>query len=204
MDTLLLTLIGFFLGSIPFSVLIGRWVAKVDIRQFGDHNPGSTNVLRSTGVTWFIPAFLLDYLKGAIPVGLAWFYIGLTGWQIVPVALAPILGHAFSPWLGFRGGKAVATTFGVWTGLTAGSGPIVLGILLVLMFAVVTISGWAVLFTFIFFGVFIYRSYFSIYPSFMVVWGLNTLLLIWLHRADLAQKPALRRGLLFWRVGRRR
>jgi glycerol-3-phosphate acyltransferase PlsY len=198
-DALFLTLIGFFLGSIPFSLLIGRWAAAIDIRQVGDHNPGATNVLHAAGVVWFIPALLLDYLKGAIPVGLAYFFAGVDGWQIIPVALAPILGHAFSPWLGFRGGKAVATTFGVWTGLTVGTGPIILGILLVLMFAVVTISGWAVLYAFMIFGVFIYRSYFPVYPSFMVVWGLNAVLLLWLQRADLAHKPTLRPAIFFWR-----
>jgi glycerol-3-phosphate acyltransferase PlsY len=126
MDIVLWTLIAFLSGSIPFSVLVGRLAANVDIRKYGDHNPGATNVLRATGWGWGALAGLLDYLKGAVPVGIPWFLLGIHGWGIVPIALAPLLGHAYSPWLRFRGGKAVATTFGVWTGLTLGAGPVIL------------------------------------------------------------------------------
>jgi glycerol-3-phosphate acyltransferase PlsY len=200
LNVFLFTIISFLLGSIPFSLIIGRWAAGVDIRQFGDHNPGATNVYRAAGIEWYIPALLLDALKGALPVGVAWYLVGVEGWQIIPIALAPIFGHAFSPWLGFRGGKAVATTFGIWTGLTLAAGPIILGVLLVLMYALMTIDAWAMLFAFLLFGVFIFNFYFPAYPSFLVIWGLNLVLLIWLHRADLAQKPAFRPKLWFWRT----
>ncbi len=89
----------------------------------------------------------------------------------------------------------------MWTGLTLGTGPTIFGIFLVLMFALVTISGWAVVLAFTFFGVFIYTSYFSVQPAFLAVWGLNMMLLVWVHRADLTQKPALRPE-LFFRRGR--
>jgi len=190
------TLIGFLLGSIPFSVIVGRLVADVDIRQYGDHNPGATNVLRATGWGWFALAGLLDYLKGAVPVGIPWFFLDIHGWGIVPIALAPLLGHAFSPWLRFRGGKAVAATFGVWTGLTVGAGPIMLGLLLGLAFAVVVVSGWAVVLAMLGFGGFILQQYSAYYPEFMVIWLGNLALLAWKYREDLGHMPGIRSWLL--------
>ena len=67
MDIVLWTLIAFLSGSIPFSVIAGRVAADVDIRKYGDHNPGATNVLRATGWGWGALAGTLDYLKGAVP-----------------------------------------------------------------------------------------------------------------------------------------
>lgn len=196
MDIATWTLVGFLLGSIPFSVIVGRLVADVDIRQYGDHNPGATNVLRATGWGWFALAGLLDYLKGAIPVGIPWFFLDIHGWGIVPIALAPLLGHAFSPWLRFRGGKAVAATFGVWTGLTVGAGPIMLGLLLGLAFAVVVVSGWAVVLAMLGFGGFILQQYSAYYPEFMVIWLGNLALLAWKYREDLGHMPGIRSWLL--------
>ena len=196
MDIATWTLIGFLLGSIPFSVMVGRLAADVDIRQYGDHNPGATNVLRATGWGWFALAGLLDYLKGAIPVGIPWFFLDIHGWGIVPIALAPLLGHAFPPWLRFRGGKAVAATFGVWTGLTVGAGPIMLGLLLGLAFAVVVVSGWAVVLAMLGFGGFILQQYSAYYPEFMVIWLGNLALLAWKYREDLGHMPGIRSWLL--------
>lgn len=139
---------------------------------------------------------LLDYLKGAVPVGLAWFFFGVQGWAIVPVALAPVFGHAYSPWLRWRGGKAVATTFGVWSGLTVGAGPIVLGLLLGVMFAVFTLSGWAVLLTMLAFGGFVGFYYGPSYPEFIWIWLGNLLLLIVKHRDELSRMPGIRPGVV--------
>jgi acyl-phosphate glycerol 3-phosphate acyltransferase len=101
---------------------------EVDIRQFGDGNPGGTNVWKAGGPRWGITAILLDGLKGLIPVSLALYQGEVSGWWVFPVSLAPIMGHVFSPFLNFRGGKALATTFGVWTALTLYQVPIVFGI----------------------------------------------------------------------------
>src|SRR5215212_9316759 len=139
------TLLAFLCGSVPFSLLIGFWVLKVDVRRYGDGNPGAANVIRAGGWWVGIPAVLLDSLKGAAPVGSAYFVMGIQDWRIVPIAIAPVAGHAFSPWLHFRGGKAVAVTFGVWTGLTLGEAPVLLGIFLLLMYFTVAVNGWAVI-----------------------------------------------------------
>lgn len=120
-------LLSFLAGSLPFSFWIGRLAMQEDIRQYGDGNPGAFNVFRAGGKVWGWLAILLDGLKGAVPVGIAHFVYGLDGWVLVLTALAPVLGHAYSPFLGFRGGKALAVTFGSWAGLSLWIGPVVLG-----------------------------------------------------------------------------
>jgi glycerol-3-phosphate acyltransferase PlsY len=192
MEVILWSAIGFFSGSIPFSLIVGRVSRRVDIRLYGDHNPGATNVLRAAGWKWAIPAMLLDGLKGAIPVGIAWFYLGLSGWQIVPVALAPVLGHAFSPFLRWRGGKAVATTFGIWSGLTVYLAPTVLGLLLGLAYTFVLVSGWAVILAMLGLGFCLWLVYAQTAPELLWVWLGNLLLLVYTHRAELLQSPGLR------------
>jgi len=120
------TLLGFFVGSIPFSLVIGKLFFKVDIRKYGDGNPGATNLWKARGFGWGALAYAFDFFKGAVPAGLCFFLFKITDWGIVPISLAPIAGHAFSPFLRFRGGKAIATTYGVWTGLTIWEAPIFL------------------------------------------------------------------------------
>ena len=110
MTALAWTLIGFLLGSLPFSVWLGKIVLRTDIRRYGDGNPGGTNVIRAGNCGLGMLAIFLDMLKGAVPVALAYYVFKVDGWPLVPVILAPILGHAFSPFLRFRGGKALAST----------------------------------------------------------------------------------------------
>ncbi len=184
------TLFAFFCGSLPFSVWIGRLVARADIRRYGDGNPGATNAWRAGGWRAGVPAILLDYLKGAIPVSLAHFSYGLSGWALVPVALAPVLGHAFSPFLRFRGGKAVAATFGAWTGLTLWTGPTVLGLALGLAYALNATDAWSTLF-----GLFVLLSYLLLSGAsapLLAVWVGNFALVFWKHRRDLRTPPRLR------------
>jgi glycerol-3-phosphate acyltransferase PlsY len=196
MTILFWLVVAFVSGALPFSVWIGRLVLRTDIRRYGDHNPGATNVLRAGGWQWGALALLLDYFKGAIPVGLAHFGAGLNNWSLVAVALVPVLGHAYSPFLGFRGGKAVAVTFGVWTGLTLGEVPIMLGIMLGIWVTVVIVSGWAMMLAVV--SLLIYLLFFHPEPVLLAVWAGNALLLAWKHRTDLAQPPGLRT----WLTGR--
>ncbi len=113
MDILFWTLFGFVLGSVPFAVLMGKWIAGRDVRSVADGNPGSMNALRVGGIKTGLPAIVLDLAKGYLPVYLA-RRAGIEAWGLVPVCLAPALGHAFSPFLKFRGGKALAATGGAW------------------------------------------------------------------------------------------
>ncbi len=190
MTTLIWIITAFLSGSLPFSVWVGRLALRTDIRRYGDGNPGATNVLRSGGKGWGVLALLLDGFKGAIPVGLAYFWAGLTGWPLVAVALAPVLGHAYSPFLRFRGGKAVAVTFGIWTGLTLWWGPTVLGLALGFWFAVVTASGWAVMLAM--FTLLAVLLTLQADSTLLLIWGGNALILAIKHRADLVQWPGLR------------
>ncbi|MBL8163563.1 MAG: glycerol-3-phosphate acyltransferase [Anaerolineae bacterium] len=182
--------VAFLSGSIPYSYWLGKYVLKLDIRDYGDGNPGATNVMRAAGKQWGILAGLLDALKGVVPVGLAYFVAGLNSWQLAVVALAPILGHAFSPWLGFRGGKAVAVTFGVWVGLTLWEAPIILGLALLFTFKLTDNSGWAlvgakaILITYL---LVMQRN-----EWFVVIAVLGLVLLAWKYRGDLVQMPQLR------------
>ena len=101
-------LAGAAFGSVPFGYIAGR-LNGIDIRRHGSGNIGFTNVQRTIGWAWAVPVLLLDAAKGLFPTAIA-HSIGL-----VPalVGIGAILGHVFCPWLGFNGGKGVATTIGV-------------------------------------------------------------------------------------------
>jgi glycerol-3-phosphate acyltransferase PlsY len=121
MLTLLMLLVGgYLIGSIPFGYLTAWLVAGIDIRQHGSGNVGATNVGRVLGWKWFPPVFVLDLAKGLAPV--AWLAYGnrpaleggLARADVAAlVGLAVILGHLYPVWLGWRGGKGVATGAGV-------------------------------------------------------------------------------------------
>ncbi len=99
---------GFLCGSVPFGYLAGR-LNHIDVRTRGSGNIGFTNVLRVLNVKWAIPVLILDILKGLLPAAFA-PALGLTP---ALAGAGAILGHVFTPWLGFRGGKGVATAIGV-------------------------------------------------------------------------------------------
>ncbi|MEM7333242.1 MAG: glycerol-3-phosphate acyltransferase [Chloroflexota bacterium] len=192
MQTLLLTLLSFFLGALPFSIWVGKYLLGVDIREYGDKNPGATNVLRAGGYPAFILALMLDITKGALPTGLAYFIFGVQDFNIVPIALASPLGHAISPFLNWRGGKSIAAAFGVWIGLTLWEIPVVAITLLVIFSLLIRPSGWAVMFSLA--GMLVTLLLWQQDAVFVVVLISHTILLIWNHREDLQQRPTLRLG----------
>ncbi len=102
--------LAFFFGSIPAGVVVARFYG-VDLRKVGSGNIGATNVLRTLGWAPGIGVFLFDAFKGGIAVWIA-RALGAPGPVLGGVAVAAVLGHVFSPWLGFKGGKGVATGFG--------------------------------------------------------------------------------------------
>jgi glycerol-3-phosphate acyltransferase PlsY len=101
----------YLLGGIPVGVLIAR-SQGVDLRKVGSGNIGATNLFRALGAKWGLIGFALDTLKGFIPV-LACAKLGLTGWALGAAGLAAVVGHCFTPYLRFAGGKGVATSLGV-------------------------------------------------------------------------------------------
>lgn len=112
-------LAAYLCGSIPFGLVIVRAVAGVDLRKVGSGNIGATNAGRVVGKTWGIVVLLLDALKGAGPTCLAPWFAESLGLAVdaetarVLAGATAILGHMFPVWLGFRGGKGVATALGV-------------------------------------------------------------------------------------------
>lgn len=201
MTAFIWTLLGFLLGSLPLSVWLGKLVLHTDIRDYGDGNPGGTNVMRAGSRTLGVLAIILDMLKAAGPVSLAHYVFQVTGWPLVPVMLAPILGHIFSPFLGFRGGKALACTFGAWTALTAPFGPFVMGGSVFIFYQLLNASGWAVmaslltLLGFLLVPALHWRSpglTAGLTLPLFVAWAGTVAILAWTHRADLRQRPALR------------
>ena len=192
MDALVWTLIGFALGSIPFSVILGRVLLRKDIRKYGDGNPGGTNVARASGNKLLgALAIILDMVKGALPVALAYYVYGVGGWGLVPVMLAPILGHAYSPFLRFRGGKAIAVTFGVWTALTVPFGPFVMALSLLALNRLVAGPGWAVMAALLVLLAFLAVAGLLSAPI-AVAWLGTSVILALKHRGDLAHAPHLR------------
>ncbi|MCL4221000.1 MAG: glycerol-3-phosphate 1-O-acyltransferase PlsY [Phycisphaerales bacterium] len=118
-------LFGLTVGSIPFGVIIGR-CRGVDIRAAGSRNIGATNVGRLLGFRFFLLCFFLDMLKGLVPTLTVGYLAGTLGRFDLPtphacglltVMIAPVLGHMFSPFVGFRGGKGVATGVGALLGI---------------------------------------------------------------------------------------
>jgi glycerol-3-phosphate acyltransferase PlsY len=130
MNELLLIILAYLIGSIPTSLIVSRTQFNIDIRDYGSGNAGATNTFRVLGSKWGTLVMIMDMLKGLIAVKLALllpYYIDnefqRTNFQI-GLGLAAVLGHIFPIWAEFRGGKGVATLFGLiiaispWTALS--------------------------------------------------------------------------------------
>jgi len=113
MDKIILVVVGYLLGSIPFGYLIVRRKIGADIRQTGSGGTGATNVSRRAGKAAGILTLLLDAAKGSVAVLIAKAVAG-DDWVIVAAAIAALAGHIFPLWLRFRGGKGVATGVGIF------------------------------------------------------------------------------------------
>ena len=111
-------LVAYLFGALPIGLLVGRMVKGIDVRDYGSGNIGASNVWRTMGPLWGVAVFLFDFCKGFFPTLLAGRVHGAGPWLPVLVGLAAILGHNFSPFLRFKGGKGVATSLGVVYGLS--------------------------------------------------------------------------------------
>ena len=117
MRPLLVVIIAYLIGSIPFGYLIVRRKVGDDIRQSGSGGTGATNVSRKAGKVAGVFTLVLDALKGSVAVLIARVVLGPSldvGWWVAAAAIATIVGHIFPVWLGFKGGKGVATGVGVF------------------------------------------------------------------------------------------
>ena len=111
------SLLTFFFTGIPTGFLIVKIVTGKDIRKIGSGNIGATNVKRVLGWKWFIFVLVTDALKGALPL-LVWIFLNFSDFGIygkIIITIFALCGNIFSPWLGFKGGKGVATSLGALT-----------------------------------------------------------------------------------------
>ena len=174
-------LLGYVVGSIPFGLLLTKAAGMGDVRQIGSGNIGATNVLRTGNKGLAAATLVLDLAKGFAPVAVAGQLWGEVGMAFA--AGAAVLGHCFPVWLGFKGGKGVATNAGVAFGLAWPLGLVYAFIWLSVLaiFRVSSLAGMAAVVAAAaaapLFG----------YPQFFPVLAAIALLIIYLHRANIAR-----------------
>ena len=174
-------LLGYLIGSIPFGLLLTRAAGMGDVRKIGSGNIGATNVLRTGHKGLAAGTLLLDLLKGLAPVLIA----ERLGGEVAAAfaAGAAVLGHCFPVWLGFKGGKGVATNAGVAFGLAwpVGLAYAFVWLSVLAIFRISSLAGMAAVVAAAaaapLFG----------YPQFFPVLAAIALLIIYLHRANIAR-----------------
>jgi acyl phosphate:glycerol-3-phosphate acyltransferase len=118
MSAWVFVILAYLWGAVPASYLAGRWTRGIDLREHGSGNLGATNTFRVLGPRIAAPVMAFDILKGLLPVVLFTQWDDSLRWQWeLAYGMAAILGHVFSVYMGFRGGKGVATAAGVFLGL---------------------------------------------------------------------------------------
>jgi glycerol-3-phosphate acyltransferase PlsY len=142
----------YLVGAIPWGYLMVKWARHgADIRDFGSHNVGATNVLRVLGTKAFVACMVLDAAKGFVPTLVAWHIFHTHDMQVA-AGIAAVLGHDFPVYIHFKGGRGVATSFGVYAALALplAVGMVAVGIFIVLalrymsVMSMVTVPGAAI------------------------------------------------------------
>jgi len=201
-QVLIVSLVAFWLGACPFSVWVGHKFLGKEIRDYGDGNPGGANVFRAGGRKSFVMAVLLDITKGVPFVYLAHAYWGFPDMAVVIVALSAIMGHAFSPLLGFKGGKSIAVTFGVLLALPNLEIFLALLVFLLIAFLFIERDAWIVIAGFT--GTLAYLVV-TVGNSWESVLMLGVLAILTIkHFEDLKTVPTRRVRILAWLQSRRR
>lgn len=191
--TALLTVLEFFCGSLMFSFWLGLAVKK-DIRREGDGNPGAFNLWHAAGPFLGLLGILLDFLKGYFPLVLLIRSGAVTDMALVPVAVAPILGHAFSPFVKFRGGRSIAVTFGVWSAVSRFEASFALAVILAVLAAAFRLfgrgkpttteaDGFMAVFGMLILGAYLYVRAFP--GPYLLLWLLNLILFGYVNRHKL-------------------
>ena len=137
---IVLLVMSYLVGSIPFGLVVGKF-AGVDVRQHGSKNIGATNVNRTLGKKYGAITLVLDVCKGFLPIAVAAAILGNSAHAVIVscgCGVIAVVGHMFPVYLGFRGGKGVATGLGVFLYLS----PLAIGISLLVFIGVVAISGF--------------------------------------------------------------
>jgi len=185
MTGLLTTLIAYLLGSIPFGYLIVRWQRGFDVRSTGSGSIGATNVMRNLGILGFAATFILDAGKGLLAVLLASRMTEGNPTFVAAAAFAAVLGHCYPFWLGFRGGKGVATGVGVFIALA----PWQVVLVLVIFAIVVAICRYISLGSIVATAAFPVLVQIMKHPPIQVVWGAAgaALIIVARHHANIAR-----------------
>lgn len=128
-------LVAYLIGAIPSGYIAGRVLKGIDVRDYGSAATGATNVLRTLGRGPFLLVLLADALKGYLPVLVTWYIFESHDLQVA-AGVAVVLGHDFPVYIGFRGGRGVATSFGVYAALALeiGFGMVAVGLFIILAF----------------------------------------------------------------------
>nr|WP_324827564.1 glycerol-3-phosphate 1-O-acyltransferase PlsY [Qipengyuania sp. Z2] len=176
-------LLGYGFGSIPFGLILAKLAGKGDIRSIGSGNIGATNVLRTGSKGLAAATLLLDLAKGFVPVWLAsqWFWQDM-GWT----AIFAVIGHCFPVWLGFKGGKGVATNAGVAFGLAWPLG-VAYAAVWIAMLAITRISSLAGMTAVV---VAAGVAAFMGMTTFAKVLAIIAVLVLWLHRENIKRLMA--------------
>jgi glycerol-3-phosphate acyltransferase PlsY len=189
METLILIIIAYLLGSIPTSVWIGKYFYGIDIREHGSGNAGATNTFRVLGKKPGIIVLIIDILKGTAAVSLAyWFEDVLPANEFIDIeiglAIACVFGHIFPVFAGFRGGKGVATLLGATIIITPISCALALVVFLIVLFSTryVSLSSMSAGVSYPFILHFILHNQ---HPSLTIYSILIALLLIITHRKNI-------------------
>ncbi|MDG6078519.1 glycerol-3-phosphate 1-O-acyltransferase PlsY [Erythrobacter litoralis] len=181
--TLWAALLGYAFGSIPFGLILTRLAGKGDVRKQGSGNIGATNVLRTGSKGLAAGTLLLDLAKGLVPVLIARELFAFDmGWT----ALFAVIGHCFPIWLGFKGGKGVATNAGVCFGLAWQLG-VVYAVVWISLLAITRISSVAGMGAVIAAAI---AAWVFDWPTFGKVLVLVALLIVFLHRTNIARLMA--------------
>lgn len=182
--------LAFVSGSLPFAVWLGKLIVRKDVRDFGSGNPGAAGAFWMGGPLLGVLVLMLDVTKGVLPVALAEKILGISGWALVPVAVLPVVGHVFSPFLGFKGGKGLSAALGVWIALTSWRVPLVVLVAIVVVTLLITPDVWGVLAAFFALGITI--------ALWVPEWPLGATALLQAavvvprYRAQFAERPRLR------------
>ena len=184
MTALFWLLASYLLGAIPTSYLAGRLIRGIDLRQHGSKNLGATNLYRTLGWRYAVPVGLFDIAKGAIPVLV--FAPRVSDSQLFALAcgVAAVIGHVFSVFVGFKGGKGVATAAGVMLGLT----PAALGVAALVWAVLVYATGYVSLGSIAAAAVFPVAVFLLEHPDRPEILWIDVAVaagIIWLHRANI-------------------
>lgn len=191
--TILLWVLAYLSGACMFSFWIGKWLNR-DIRKIGDGNPGAANLWKTAGYRFGLIGIFMDFLKGYLPVVAIIKYYNPADLSFVLICLAPILGHAYSPFLHFKGGKALAVSFGVWAGLSQFFLAFVYAVILAILKLFMVLKKRSFSATteedgfFTCFGMFIFVIYLYTqqYPQELIWLGIGNLLIVtWKNRREL-------------------